>query len=300
MTGPTVVQTAVASNGGVNIPGPTFGASLTAGNTLVAFVFSVPSAMGLTFPVTGQNGWTLQAHDTDGPSGSINCNVAVYTRTAVSGDSTTPPAPVSSGGGSYNTFAIDCVYYELLGAGSIDLIEASSTGSPSGLTTASQTSGFNNELALVCWQQFNASGLGSLAMTGGGFTQDLSTGVTFGGVVAGHKAIASSGTGVTSTSTGTAGQNNVQYAQVLFQSASAPSTETGNVMMHFGGIAIAAGTTRTETATTGLAFGPLHFAVGAQVIDEAATVAMHFGGIGLKVNVVDINAEPSLVTFFTF
>ena len=279
MTAPTVVQTAVASNGGVNIPGATFGASVTAGNVLVAFIFSVPSAMGLTFPVTGQNGWTLQAHDTDGPSGSINCNVAVYTRTGLVGDGTTPPAPVGSSGGSYNTFAIDCVYYELAGAGSIDVIEASSAGSSAGLTTASQTSGFNNELALVCWQQFNGSGLGSLAMTGGGFTQDLSTGVTFGGVVAGHKTIASSGTGVTATSTGTSGQNNVQYAQVLFQSASSPGTETGNVTMRFSGVA---------------------FNVVAAHAKEFVTVSVALKKLGIQANVIDVSALPTQVQFWTF
>ena len=303
MTAASVVQAASSyADGAVTLVAPVFGAAVTNGNLLVCAIFSARSAMDQTFPVAGSNGWTLQTPSASN-AGSGNGNAAFYLRTALTTDGTTPPLPAV---GNYNGFDSCMLIWEISGANAspLDIANAGAVNAAGTNTTTNLTTGVNNALVLLGAQKFFCASISISSSNPGAFTSDIAPAqegaIGQQKVIGLHQVVASSGSTVNAVITSQNDTNGLDWVQISIAPASAPSTETGNVTMHFGGIAIAAGIARTETATTGLAFGPLHFAVGAQVIDETATVAMHFGGIGLKVNVVDINAEPSLVTFFTF
>jgi hypothetical protein len=122
--------------------------------------------------------------------------------------------------------------------------------------------------------------------TGSGTTDDL-LGGTSGSVASPPSTWTTSGTGT-------------HQVPLLAHFVPGASTETATVDMAFSGIAMHAGEALEETATVALALDGIQIAAAGEVIDETASVGLHLGAIAIIVNAVDVSAEPTLVSFYTF
>lgn len=70
--------------------------------------------------------------------------------------------------------------------------------------------------------------------------------------------------------------------------------------MALGKATFAAGVARTEDAATSLALKGVSFVADAVNVNEYGAVSLALGKATLRVNTVDVTAEPVLVNFYTF
>jgi hypothetical protein len=128
--------------------------------------------------------------------------------------------------------------------------------------------------------------------TTGGWTVDETTPY---GV---EQAVASSGTGVAMTMNAS-GFTTTLYGIVSLKSASVPSTETGAVTMHLGGVSFSVGEKRTETVTATMALKGISY-TAAGTAAKAGNATLALGKANFIINAIDVTAISSLAHFYTF
>lgn len=140
---PAQVQHGIQDNrSAVNLKGVTFGSNVTAGNLLVAVLYD--GGDGGT-PFAAASGWTLQTSASQG----ANSFIAVYTRTAASGDLTTPPNCITSNPATGSVWMFLELGPGITYAGNLDTSNGAGQASGSTTTAASITTSQINDLVYI-------------------------------------------------------------------------------------------------------------------------------------------------------
>lgn len=190
---PTIVQSLAQDNNGAppySGKGVTFGSAVTAGNLLIA----VLSDTGNTVPAA-DTGWSLETSFAQG----TNCYIAIYTRTAASGDGVTPPQVVTSGATTASCF----MAWEINGATWANLdgaVVGLGVAAPTGTTVMnSYTPSTGTDLVLTAVMQFKI--FGAQETVGTPFTLDKDGAFFHVATWGGHDSGPASGTPIAGTIT---------------------------------------------------------------------------------------------------